>query len=141
MSEILLNKFVDVYQQLNKSNLESLRNVYSQDVEFEDSLHQLKGIDPLIAYFQDQYTNLDHCQFIVKEAHQQHQNAWIVWDMRFSHSKLRGGQEIVVQGASHLRLSDTVSYHRDYVDMGQVLYEHLPILGAAIRWIKKRAVS
>ena len=27
---------------------------------------------------------------------------------------------------------------RDYFDAGNLLYEHLPVLGAAIRWLKRR---
>jgi len=141
MSEILLNRFVDIYQRLDKTNLHTLREVYSDHVHFEDSLHKLDGIDDLINYFEGQYKNLSSCSFTVLEAHQQLENAWLVWEMRFSHPKLNGGSQICVPGASHLRLNDKITYHRDYVDMGQVLYEHIPLLGRAIRWIKRSAVQ
>lgn len=134
-----LEQFVDTYQQLNKHNLDSLREVYHPEVEFIDNLHHLKGIDPLIRYFEGQYSNLHNCKFDVLQTHQAGDNAWLVWDMRFAHPKLRGGKEITVNGASHLRLDDKVTYHRDYFDMGATLYEHLPIIGSAVRWIKQRA--
>ncbi|HGP4674712.1 TPA: nuclear transport factor 2 family protein, partial [Vibrio cholerae O1] len=31
-----------------------------------------------------------------------------------------------------------VTYHRDYFDMGEMLYEQLPVLGQVIRAIKRR---
>jgi hypothetical protein len=31
-----------------------------------------------------------------------------------------------------------VYYHRDYYDAGSMLYEHIPLMGYAIRKIKKK---
>lgn len=141
MPDSLLDQFVDIYQRLDKNRLQTLREVYSEDVIFEDALHKLQGIDELIRYFENQYQNLNSCSFTVLEAQQTNDSAWLIWQMRFSHPKLRNGEEIDVPGASHLRLQEKISYHRDYVDMGQVLYEHVPVLGRAVRWIKQRAVQ
>jgi hypothetical protein len=33
---------------------------------------------------------------------------------------------------------DKVLYQRDYYDAGEMLYEHLPVLGWAVRGVKKR---
>lgn len=134
-----LEQFVDTYQQLNKQNLDSLREVYHPDVVFIDNLHHLEGVDQLIHYFEGQYSNLNSCTFEILQAHQRDEDAWLIWDMRFAHTKLRRGKEITVNGASHLKLNDKVSYHRDYFDMGATLYEHLPIIGSVISWIKQRA--
>jgi hypothetical protein len=31
-----------------------------------------------------------------------------------------------------------VRYHRDYFDLGAMLYEHLPLLGSLVKTIKRR---
>ncbi|MGB0865984.1 MAG: nuclear transport factor 2 family protein [Granulosicoccaceae bacterium] len=139
MVQTPLQKFVETYQQLGKYNLHSLREVYHPDVEFIDNLHHLHGINQLIQYFEGQYSNLNSCSFDIRRANQTGDDAWLIWDMRFAHPRLRGGKLITVNGASHLRLTDSVTYHRDYFDMGATLYEHLPIIGSAITWIKQRA--
>ena len=33
---------------------------------------------------------------------------------------------------------DRVHFHQDYFDAGALLYEHLPLMGGAIRWLKGR---
>ena len=56
------------------------------------------------------------------------------------HKQLNGQKPIEVQGHSHLKMLDgQVVYHRDYLDIGSMLYEHIPVLGCAIKSIKKRA--
>jgi len=48
-----------------------------------------------------------------------------------------------VRGASHLVLDEQglVTLHRDYWDVAEELYEKLPVVGALMRWLKKRANS
>lgn len=141
MSHTPLERFVEIYQSLNKDNLESLRAIYSDDIEFVDNLHHLHGLDELIRYFESQYTHLSHCQFNILHTQQSEESAWVTWEMEFAHPQLNRGQTIRVDGASHLRLNDKVYYHRDYFDMGAVLYEHLPLLGKIVRWVKNRAAQ
>ncbi len=33
---------------------------------------------------------------------------------------------------------DKVYRHRDYFDAGAMLYEHLPVLGRVVSWLKRR---
>jgi len=133
-----LDQFISTYEALHKDNLSSLRAVYSPDVVFEDSVHRAEGIDALLRYFDNQYRDLISCRFTVRESQRVGDTAWLAWDMDYAHPRLRRGTPLHVKGASHLRLREAVHYHRDYVDMGQVLYEHLPVLGSAVRWLKRR---
>ena len=56
-----------------------------------------------------------------------------------NHPSLRAGDTIRVEGASYLRTHNgKIYYHRDYFDMGAMLYEHLPLLGRIVQRIKKR---
>ena len=61
--------------------------------------------------------------------------------MNYAHPKLAGGKDIVVDGATDLMFEEKIIYHRDYIDMGQMLYEQIPVLGSIIRYIKKKAIS
>lgn len=58
--------------------------------------------------------------------------------MHFRHPRLRGGAPISVDGCSHLLWWDKVYQHRDYFDAGAMLYEHLPLMGGVIAWLKRR---
>ena len=60
-----------------------------------------------------------------------------VWEMHVKHKKIKGGENIVVEGVSIVKYQgDKVIYHRDYFDIGEMVYENIPILGSMIRWIK-----
>ena len=45
-----------------------------------------------------------------------------------------------MRGASHLVLAadGRIAVHRDYWDVAEELYEKLPLLGALMRWLKRR---
>ena len=139
MKTLLLENFCSIYQALNKNNLASLKEVYSDNVVFTDPMHEVQGIVALTAYFEHLYHNLDHCHFHILQVIEQDGQACIVWQMEFAHQKIKKGQPIVVEGASHLQFSEKIDKHRDYLDLGQMLYEHLPLIGPIIKTIKKRA--
>ena len=66
--------------------------------------------------------------------------AAIYWQMHLRHKKINSGNTITVEGHSLLRRQDNrVIYHRDYFDIGSMIYEHLPVLGWIIRLIKRKA--
>lgn len=139
MKSLLLEKFCSIYQDLNKDNLLQLKEVYDQNVVFIDALHEVNGVDALIGYFEHLYQNMDYCHFHIKQIIEQKGQACIVWEMQYAHHKIKKGQRIVVDGVSHLQFSEKIDRHRDYLDLGQMLYEHLPLIGPIIKTIKRRA--
>jgi len=127
------------YTKLNKSTLHTLRDIYHHDVVFEDAAHRIEGFASLADYFDNLYRNVDRCDFVIHEQHQVEQNAFLTWTMQLQHPKLAGGRMVQVQGMSHLKFHEAkVIYHRDYFDLGEMLYEQLPLLGSVIRSIKRR---
>ena len=139
MKTPLLENFCSIYPKLNKNNLALLKEIYSDNVVFTDPMHEVQGIDALSAYFEHLYQNMDHCHFHILQVIAQEGQACIVWRMEYAHQKIKKGQTIVVDGTSHLQFSEKIDSHRDYLDLGQMLYEHLPLIGAVIKTIKKRA--
>jgi hypothetical protein len=51
---------------------------------------------------------------------------YVQWQMVFSHPRLNGGEDSIVAGASYLRFNDSgkVYFHRDYFDLGAMLYRN-----------------
>ncbi|WP_165311714.1 nuclear transport factor 2 family protein [Vibrio ziniensis] len=127
------------YQKLDKSNLHLLAEVYHHDVVFEDAAHRIEGLALLEDYFHSLYENVERCQFTIHTMHQADGDGFLAWTMHLQHPKLSGGKQIDVRGMTHLQFSEhKVIYHRDYFDLGEMLYEHLPLLGGLIRAIKRR---
>lgn len=69
------------------------------------------------------------------------QEACLFWTMTYQHSKLNNGQPITVDGMSRLQFQQKIHFHRDYFDAGQMLYQHVPLLGRVINWLKNRVAS
>lgn len=137
-----LKSFQTVYQNLTKHNLVSLETVYHKDIKFEDPLHKVEGLDNFITYFENLYTNVISCSFDINHTIQTNNEAGVYWEMRYQHPKLKSGKTISVTGHSHLKIQNgKIIYHRDYLDAGSMLYEQIPLLGTAVRFIKKRIQS
>lgn len=132
-----LERFRCLFNELDKGNLNKLPDVYSEDIQFQDPLGTVKGLDALTRYFAGAYANVLACHFAFEDAVVQNSSATIPWVMHLRHQRIRGGREIHVEGISHVIVKDgKICYHRDYFDAGQLLYENLPVIGGIVRWVK-----
>jgi hypothetical protein len=138
MSEFL-RSFARQFSELNKHNLDRLGALYSDDIHFTDPLHEVQGIAQLRSYMNEMYANVSELRFDFHGYDQIGEGeGYLRWVMSYRHPRLAGGQLIRVNGCSHLRWRDKVYRHRDYFDAGALLYEHLPVLGRVIAWLKRR---
>ncbi|GLP96964.1 nuclear transport factor 2 family protein [Paraferrimonas sedimenticola] len=133
--------FVELYQNLDKEQLHQIRDVYSDDVEFNDGLHRVCGLDSLCKYFDNMFENVTACRFIIDDVIESGDQACVVWTMHYSHPQLNKGQIVEVPGSTHLRFGDKVHYHRDFMDLGLMLYEQIPLIGSVIKAVKRRAAA
>lgn len=135
-----LEDFCAFFNKLDNTCTEKLYEVYTEDIVFNDPLHHIEGRDALEGYFAAMYENVAHCQFVYHRRQRQGNQAFVTWTMTFVHPRLAGGRPIEVDGCSALTFADDgrVSRHRDYFDAGAMLYEHLPLMGRVIRWLKQR---
>lgn len=130
-----LARFVALYQQLSSAELHRLPEVYGKEVIFIDPAHRIEGLAALTDYFAVLYRRLAYCRFDITSQLLQGRQAWLGWTMTFSHPRLRGGEPVTVEGATRLEFDEAgkVCQHRDYFDLGAMLYEQLPLLGPVVR--------
>ena len=139
LKESWLQNFTQTYSGLGVDNIDSLELIYHKDVEFRDPIHQVIGIEALLRYFEQSYLNINHCDFVIEKVLDSGTEAAVYWSMNFSHKKLNHQKIIHVEGHSHLKEKDgLVIYHRDYLDVGEMIYEHIPVIGSLIQRIKQR---
>ena len=137
-----LTNFLTIYQDLTINNLDLLQYIYDEDIVFEDPIHQVSGLNELITYFENLYLNLTYCDFDIHQVITATEQAAVFWVMEFQHPKLNKGHMITVAGSSHLKARDNkIYFHRDYFDAGAMFYEHIPLIGFAIKKIKQRAAG
>ena len=55
-----------------------------------------------------------------------------------THPRLNRGNEFSVAGVSIIKFNDKIYSHRDYFDLGAMLYEQLPLFGSMTKFIKRK---
>lgn len=136
MNELVEN-FKDVYERLDSNSISSVRNIYDKDIKFIDPFHEVNGLEALVGYFSKLYRNIESCEFDFQEVFTSESSAMITWNMKFRHKSL-SRRVIEVPGSTEIRFNEKIHYHRDYFDAGKMLYENVPLIGSAIRYIKKK---
>ncbi|WP_404376534.1 nuclear transport factor 2 family protein [Vreelandella aquamarina] len=139
-NEQALANFCAFFNKLDNTCTEKLYEVYTDDVVFNDPLHHIEGREALERYFATMYENVERCRFTFHTQQWQENQAFVTWTMEFVHPRLARGKPVSVEGCSALIFAEDgrVSNHRDYFDAGAMLYEHLPVMGRVIRWLKQR---
>lgn len=138
MSSDMVQRFQDVYRELDSSRLHLLSEVYAPDVVFVDPVHRVEGLAALIDYFRRLYAGVADIDFAFEDVLVEDHRACLSWTMRMRHTRFRPGQTLVLPGATIIRFDQRVRFHRDYFDLGALVYERVPLLGHAVKAIKNR---
>ncbi|WP_158969804.1 nuclear transport factor 2 family protein [Paraglaciecola sp. L3A3] len=132
--------FIQVYQRLNKDNLYQLKDIYHGDIQFIDPLHTVHGMQQLEQYFSHLYANVESIEFTIEECFESNDRGFLYWTMTYRHTSLNGGKPISVKGHSRLKFQQQlVIFHQDYLDTNAMLFEHIPVIGRLIKYLKRKA--
>lgn len=135
-----LGRFRQMFNSLCAGNMAELGSVYGDNVRFTDPFVTLHGLDELMEYFTGAYANVISCAFEFDDPVISGENVCLPWVMHLQHKRIRKGRVVKVDGISQLVVRDgRVTSHRDYFDVGQLLYENLPVMGGVIRWLRNQA--
>ena len=134
-----IEQFLMFYTDLESMKVEHLKNIYSKDVVFIDPIAHHKGLAAVEAYFSKLLKNAKFCVFTIHNTSATEDAGYVInWTMRFTSSRINKGKPVSVDGITVLQLSDDIIvHHRDYYDLGQMVYEHVPLLGSIIKRIKR----
>lgn len=132
-------EIVSAFNEFTGKNLGRLDQFYAQDIHFVDPVHDIKGLDRLKSYYENMYKNVKSIHFYFHEFIEEGSKCTGTWTMKLAVSGLNGGDPFEVEGISafHFNSQGLVNYHRDYFDLGSLVYERIPVQGMIIRKIKK----
>lgn len=138
-AQFLAERVVEGYQSLSTGDLSLIEPLYADDVYFEDPSHGVQGKVSLMRYFENMFRNMEKCSFKFHRTLTTDTEVFLTWTMILNHKKLAGGETIRVEGSSFLKTRNgKIYYHRDYFDMGALVYENLPLIGRIIKSIRVR---
>jgi hypothetical protein len=132
-------RFADIYNRLNERTIDLIDTVYAPGIVFEDPFRRIEGREALHAYFAHLYEGVARIRFDFEAPVAQADRAALAWTMTVRLKRFCPDRDIAVRGASLLLVEgDMITRHRDYFDPGELVYEHVPVLGSVVRRIKRR---
>ena len=135
-----VSRIVVLFEGLTPADLPRLHGFYAEDARFKDPFNEVQGVAAIRAVFEHMYRALAEPHFVVHEAVAEGDQCFLPWDFRF-HFR-RGDTTLqTVRGCTQIRFDaqGRIILHRDWWDAAEELYEKLPLLGALMRFVKRRA--
>lgn len=129
------------FESLTPASLAGLEQWYAPDARFKDPFNDVRGSTAIRGVFEHMFRKLDAPRFVVSERLFGSSAASLCWTFHF---RFKGeAVERVIDGTSllHFNAAGLVEVHRDYWDAAEELYEKLPVIGAFMRWLGRRARS
>jgi limonene-1,2-epoxide hydrolase len=136
-----LSKSVEFFQKLDKNHMDLVDQFYDKNVVFQDPVHQLHGAAAVRAYYEGLYKNVNEIHFEYGKELEAKDTVVLSWRMHLKTPAIESGKELTVDGTSVITFGGPEGKaitHRDYFDMGEFVYERVPILKSLIRYIKGR---
>lgn len=117
-----------------------VREVYAEDVFFNDTLKTVRGLEELEEYLASSADAVDQCTVDFLDHLAAGGNHYFRWAMTIRFKRFASGEETRSIGMSHIRFDaeGRVVLHQDFWDSSAGLFEHVPGLGFLLRRAKSR---
>jgi steroid Delta-isomerase len=134
-----MHRLATLFETFAPADVQRLGEYYRENAFFKDPFHEVRGLPEIQRIFASMFETMEDPRFAVTQRIANGREIVLLWRLSF---RLRGAPQSL-DGASHLRLDGQglVEWHRDYWDPAEGIYEKLPVLGALMRWIKRRAAG
>lgn len=139
MSMEPIDRIAGLFNTFAPKDVQRLGSYYREDAHFKDPFHEVQRLEDIKRIFAAMFETMEDPCFAVTQRLANGREIVLLWDLNF---RLRNSPQSL-QGASHLRVDEAglIEFHRDYWDPAEGVYEKLPVLGALMRWIKRRVAA
>lgn len=119
---------------------ENTSKVYAQDAFLDDTLIVHRGAAEIEKYFVKTSQTMTSYQVTIDDVAKSNGHYYVRWTMVFAAPALSGGKPVHSIGISHVCFNQEgkVVVHQDFWDSGKNFYAHLPVVGGAVGFVKKR---
>ena len=131
---------VDFFETLTPQSLDRFPEFYAADAWFKDPFNEVRGVETIQRIFSHMFGQVDEPRFVVSERVADANGAVLVWTLHYRSRGASNVEERVIRGVSHLKFDadGKVVFHRDYWDTVEELYMKIPLLGALMRFLRRR---
>ncbi len=133
-------KITTAFNSFSLQNIGALNEFYSEDVEFCDPIKKITRLENLKHYYIELYKNVKSIRFDFHNFVESENQVACEWVMKISVKNLNSAKPYEVSGSSFFKfdLHEKVIFHRDYFDVGQMVYEKIPLIGTAVALIRSK---
>lgn len=134
-----LDGIIAWFESLTPQSVDRAAEFYAADARFKDPFNEVRGVEPIRRIFAHMFEQVDEPRFRVTGRWEGADGVMLGWDFTFR----TGKQARCIRGVSHLRFTPDgrIASHRDYWDAAGELYETLPVLGALMRFLRRRLAA
>jgi hypothetical protein len=146
------------FEHLTPERVSETAHFYASHAYFKDPFNEVNGVDQIARIYAHMFQQVADPRFVITEIIQDADTAVLIWVFSFaaqkgSHAAAKTNasaarnsvraERTEVRGASHLRFDShgKIIWHRDYWDTAEELYAKIPILGAVMRFLKRRLAT
>ena len=124
------------YATLTPESLERIGAFYHPQARFRDPFNDVQGVAQIRGIFAHMFATTAAPRFAVGDHLAQGDRAFVLWEFTFG----LGGRPYRVQGATYFTFdaNGLVTQHHDYWDAAGELWQKLPLMGAAVAWLRRR---
>jgi hypothetical protein len=138
----VIERFCKIYTDICQISPEDLGAIYAENIVFVDPITTHTGLNEVKGYFSNLLTQAKSCKFDIADILSCGENQKSIthvanWTMTLVLNN--GDKTITLDGTTQLAVKDDIIvYHKDYYDLGEMVYEHVPLLGFVIKKIKRK---
>lgn len=138
-AEAAVGRFREFFKNVTPGSIRGqIAGLYADEVWFNDSLKTLRGRAALEAYFLKTMDHVDLFQTEVDDVARSGGNVYVRWTMDVGFKGAKNPVRTIGMTLLRFDREGRVVLHQDFWDSGAGFYEHLPVLGGVMRWIKTK---
>lgn len=139
-----IRNFVELYNHLENNAVDvDTEKTYAEFLYFNDTLVTLHTRKELIEYLENTQKQLESMSLEVLNVLENGEDVFVRWKMETKFEVMGNHSDVQSLGISHLRFDPNgkIILHQDYWDSTNGFFQHIPILGGILQWIKTRLHS
>jgi len=130
------------FETIKPETIENVRPLVSDDVRFKDPFNDVRGYDKLLKILAKMFEDADDVAFTMREQAGEGRVYFLRWHFacRPKSRFLKGNWQ--VDGISVITFNEDglITEHVDYWDAAEQLYDHLPVVGSLLRFVRRPLV-
>lgn len=132
-----MRDYIEYFETLTPRSIRLIEKIAAPNMYFKDPFNEAHGIEAVERIFEHMFKTLETPKFkVIDYGFGQEGAGYIRW--RFSYASK--GKPQSFDGMSEITFNDKgqIISHIDHWDSGEGVYEKIPLLGAAIRFVKSK---